>query len=1064
MTSKHAWLRSRLLAGIAFTAFMAIGANSAGAITTQDNFTPDDLLDTGNVYKNVGGLLVLDPDTQPGFTGICTGTLINPRTVLTATHCVRNSGGSEVFTAGGPYTVRFRLGPDGLAVASNFATDVIMPAGANEALFPDLDFTILALGTPVGDIDYAPVLLSPLTQETVATMVGFGTFGTGSEPEQGLDFKRRVAKNVIQYLGTFEDFDDDTFGPDDYGDSTQMLYFVDLDRVGREEFFDDALGIDYDPLPGDALYDPNDAKNTEGGTGGGDSGGPLFAHVKGKQYLAGVLSGGLTIFGDENGNGLFGYYGTESYWNPIFDYADFLIANNPYKYVHARSGSGDWTDPTHWEQTLDPGYFILDRRGNPKNGVPGVPYDPEAVKFGQFRNIYDILDGGDGFPDAATTDGSAYLPAAGLTGGTAVAATSGGGGGSSRPASLQGPGSRNFVPNNTNGTPGTEFLNPAQYFDVTLDNNGTTRLRNATITIDKLTISDSKAALDIRSNGGLTVNLETEVALGGLNVDGRLTTRRLINTIGVIEGAGVINATNGVTNLAGLVSPGGKDIGTLTINGAFTQSDFGTLYFQIGRNTADLLEVNGAADVNGNLLVGASRLLRFGERFTVIHADSVTGNFDRTFGSGTLLFGRTVADADSVDLVIDAFKLFDLFRGTQWGSLATALDYARGNSFASMSGVFDMVDNMPLESLDRFLPSLTPMSAMEQMPLAIAYSQTFTRDLATRTAELRAGAVGISPRSLLNGYRMLGGDPEAEGASGFMPGASKPVDMRDRFGMFITGQGNLADVGKEAYEGDRYDPNALTFASQASMTVGMDYRVSNNFVLGFATTMTRYQTHTADRTPMDHSGYGAMLYSTMWQGDAFLDSYFGVAYQDFEVNRSVFDGAQMALSNSNPRATQAIAGARGGYMFHPTDAFAIGPTVRVNYSQLDFDAYRESGGGAFDLMIDSRSMSSLTVETAMEFAYQPLMADRELQFAAYGRIGLVSEVGDGMDSVTARFAAAPEMAFDLSQKLDRQWIAAGVGMSFQIGDSTTATLEGNADLGRGDLSAVTVSAGLSYRF
>lgn len=1072
MTSKLEWRRSRLLAGIAFGAFLAYGATTpALAILTQDNIDPASLLDSANVYKNVGALLIVNPDSGTGAF-VCTGTLINPRTVLTATHCVQNSpGGTEIYTSSGPSFVVFRLNPNGNTDAGQvFATDVIAPSGAGTSdLFPDLDFTIVALGTPVGDIEYAPVLLSPLTKDTLATMVGYGTFGQGSEPDQGFDLRRRVAQNVIQYLGTFEDFDDDTFGPDDYGDSSQMLYWADFDRVGREDFFDDPTGIDYDPLPGDALNDPGNPQKTEGNTGPGDSGGPLFAHVKGKQYLAGVLSGGFTISGDGDGNGLFGYFGTETYWNPVYKYADFLIANNPYKYVHALHGNGDWTDPGHWEQTLDPAYFVADGNGQPRNAIPThTPTDAQA-HFGTFRNIFDVLDGGDGLPHAAAHNDVGMVPTS-----TLAAATSGDSnrsgaptsGGPNRPASLAGPGSRNFVPNNTNGTPGTEFVNPAQYFDVTLDENGTTTLKNASITIDHFSLADSHATLNIKSTGALRVNLEAEIQTGDLNVDGTLTARRLINTLGVLEGNGSVTTTNGVSNLAGLVSPGGHDVGTLTINGAFSQSNFGTIYFQIGKNSVDLLKVNGAASIAGLLLVDSDRKLKFGDRFEVVHANSVSGNFDLVFGSGTLLFGRSVADADSIDLLIDAHKLADLFGiGSNWGSLASALDYARGNSFAALTDVFGLLDNMPLESLNSLLPTLTPLSAMGQMPLAISYSQTFTRDLAARTAELRSGQYGISERSLLNGYRMLqgGGEQEAQGSS-LTSGGTRPVDMGQRFGMFISGDGNLMDVGREAYEGDRYDPASLAFVSQANMTVGMDYRVADNFVLGIATTMARFQTHDGDRTPLDHTGYGAMLYSSVWEGDAFLDSYFGFAYQDFDVSRQFFNGASLGLANSNPAATQTIAGARAGWMLHPTSAFAVGPTVRLNYSAVSFGAYEENGGGSFDLLVDARDMTSLTVETAMEFSYQPVIANSDIKFAAYGRVGVVSEVGDGVDLVHARFAAAPDVAFDLAQGLDRQWVSAGVGMSFQLGDNTIASLEGNTDIGRGDLSSVSVTAGFTFRF
>src|SRR5262249_26400883 len=143
---------------------------------------------------------------------------------------------------------------------------------------------------------------------------------------------------------------------------------------------------------------------------------------------------------------------------------------------------------------------------------------------------------------------------------------------------------------------GVAYQNPAQYFDVTLDNRGTTTLRNASIEIDHLTLEDDRAELDIRGSGSLLVNLETEIVNGQINVDGALATRNLINTFGVLSGRGTITAPGGVYNLGGIVSPGDYNIGTLTVAGNFSQSRYGTMFYQIASNGShDLLNVTGAA-------------------------------------------------------------------------------------------------------------------------------------------------------------------------------------------------------------------------------------------------------------------------------------------------------------------------------------------------------------------------------------------------------------------------------------------------------------------------------------
>ncbi len=1058
-------------------------------------------MDVNNVYPDVVGIAILTqtgPTSAGGF--VCSGTLVNPRTVFTATHCVANNfGGSELYSENGFFSIGVTTDPQfGLAnviswlntgLGMNNVTDVIMPPGQELPgvfSFPDQDFTMLALGTPV-DTNGVRILLSPMTREFIGTMVGYGTFGTGSDPEQGLDFRRRSARNVVQYLGTFENFDDDTFGHDDYGNSTQQLYWVDFDRVGRQAFFDDALGIDYNSLPGDALTS-NDPTRTEGNTGGGDSGGPLLARLNGRNYIVGTLSGGLTIWQDAGGNPLFDFYGTQTYWNPIYKYAAEIIANNPYKYVHALRGDGDWTDPRHWEQTLDPNFFILDRHGNPVNAIPTTDPSDADTQFGVFRNIFDVFAGGDGLPDGASVDTTSIAitpdvlsidvdPSArgGFPGSNTGNVTNNNGNHNPpRPPTLQGPGSRNFVPNNTDGAPGVAYQNPAQYFDVTLDNRGTTTLRNAAIEIDHLTLEDERAELDIRNSGSLLVNLETEIVNGQINVDGALTTRNLINSWGVLSGKGVITAPGGVYNLGGVVSPGDYSIGTLTIDGSFSQSRYGAMFYQIASNGShDLLNVTGSASIDGDLIVQSARKLRFGDRYEVIHAaGGVSGNFDDVFGGHSLLYGRTVADANSIDLLIDAHRISDYMsvRSPMY-SLGQAIDMARvGGHYTDLAGLFDKIDYIDIDNLSFVLPTFAPMNAFSQLSLASNFSNSLGQSLTVRMSELRAGVRGMSQSSMMAGQRML----QSAGANVFDSDPSMQLQRgpmaaqqgESRFGAFVSGFGNLSDIGGEAYDGDRFNIASLTNASSANVTAGVDYRVDDHFVIGVASTVSRYLAHDEGVTPLNYAGYGATVYAGWWDGNWNLDSYAGIAHQDYEINRVLSPGLLGNTADAKPGASQMMAGVRAGWSLHPFNGFEIGPRVSLDYQRLTLDGYAEAGGGDLDLQVDGREITSLQVQTALEFAYQPVDRNGNAgPFAAFGNVALVNELGDGSDIVQARFAAAPEFPFVIANGLDRSWATASLGMAFRPNDTLSFNLQASSDFGRDDaLSSTSVQAGFNYNF
>ena len=110
----------------------------------------------------------------------------------------------------------------------------------------------------------------------------------------------------------------------------------------------------------------DNALPNEGLTGPGDSGGPLILdrHFS-TPVVLGVLSGGSTFFTGQPG----GSYGTQSFYQPLFLYWDWIVANNPYRYVSAVAGNRNWEDGSAWVTELDPAYRII-AGGQLVNGLP----------------------------------------------------------------------------------------------------------------------------------------------------------------------------------------------------------------------------------------------------------------------------------------------------------------------------------------------------------------------------------------------------------------------------------------------------------------------------------------------------------------------------------------------------------------------------------------------------------------------------------------------------------------------------------------------------------------------
>ena len=94
--------RSSLLASVAAAALSI--APAAQAVVPNDNLSPEDIVDGTDV--NGVGIMYRDD----GF--VCTGTLINPRTVIFAAHCVNDLSTPDYSTVNGGVPVAFAFQSD----------------------------------------------------------------------------------------------------------------------------------------------------------------------------------------------------------------------------------------------------------------------------------------------------------------------------------------------------------------------------------------------------------------------------------------------------------------------------------------------------------------------------------------------------------------------------------------------------------------------------------------------------------------------------------------------------------------------------------------------------------------------------------------------------------------------------------------------------------------------------------------------------------------------------------------------------------------------------------------
>mgnify|MGYP002780233677 CR=1 FL=1 len=852
----------QLLTGTAFAALsIASLATPAHAVVPNETTDSDAIIDADDTFRGVG-IFYRDDG------GFCTGTLINPRTVLFAAHCVNDRPATDYNVDAIPAAFAFEVDAfDGLfdwivnGYVSNPDLSVFNinriyydPRSLDDAFgfgFIEADIAIASLDTPAARIPTWALLFStlpaPASSDPVrgtgyhVNIVGYGDTGNAFEGAVvELDLRRRAAENMLGGFFSLDDQDAALFGPAP-AVFPQNLYQIDFDSQDRSYPFDVNIHRD-DALPNEGITAP------------GDSGGPLILGaanntLSNEDLVIGVLSGGFApfiSFGQP-----FSSLGTTSFYQPLSLYWQYIAETNPYRYVGAVAGNGNWEDADHWVTLLDPGYRVINAQGQVVNGLPTTPElgpngtggDFGAVCFetgspddgcvdlatGEFIDTSTPPDSGGnqqtaaaglanamarGTLDAVGRSGATALPlegtaaaegtpqpeAVGSTPGTALAAQST----AALPAPTLAnglPGATGFVPDNIDPVVSADpeaNVDP-RYFDVTLSQTGTTML-SSDVTIDRLTVRGN-AGLTIAAAGELTSLIDINQFAGRVNVNGGLASVGDYTLFaGMLEGTGTVTAPF-LTSVTGIFSPATMgSVGTLTIDGNLVMASGTNFLVDIGPDAAsDRLAVTGIANVGGVVTLGAGITQRVngqGQRYTILTAaEGVTGAFTERAISA-ILSQNFIYEENAVLMEIDAASYTTVIAQGDPVQAAYAQLFDQNRSTAALAGLYGL-DFATVDTIRDTFSRLAPVNEQAVRSLAaqaINGLQNF-HDARLREADkARAGgkiAVTGRPLELAQMGLALGLQPAGGAMMGFQQGAGetelREANLPDSVGMFLSG-------------------------------------------------------------------------------------------------------------------------------------------------------------------------------------------------------------------------------------------------------------------------------------
>ena len=279
--------------------------------------------------------------------------------------------------------------------------------------------------------------------------------------------------------------------------------------------------------------------------------------------------------------------------------------------------------------------------------------------------------------------------------------------------------------------------------------------------------------------------------------------------------------------------------------------------------------------------------------------------------------------------------------------------------------------------------------------------------------------------------------------------------LLSRLGIFATGQGSFGT--QDATSGEPgYDFHT------GGITVGVDYRVIDPLVLGFAFGYL----HT--KAAFDDSGGSSAANGYNLSGYAsyyilqrlYVDAIVTGGWNTYNNARNVPDVT--ATANSHTGGTQFSVSVGSGYNFN-IGAFGLGPTARVTYIHVHIDGYQESGASPFNVAVASQNVQSLTTDFGGQASYAfslgwgvlspQLRLEWEHQYLGNSRV------------VTGSLVASPTtIVTNQTGSPDRDYLRLGAGLTATFRKGISAFVDFNTVLGQSNFSDYAFNAGVRFEF
>ncbi len=245
------------------------------------------------------------------------------------------------------------------------------------------------------------------------------------------------------------------------------------------------------------------------------------------------------------------------------------------------------------------------------------------------------------------------------------------------------------------------------------------------------------------------------------------------------------------------------------------------------------------------------------------------------------------------------------------------------------------------------------------------------------------------------------------------------------------------------------DSRNVTVDSEGyEVAAGLDRQLDDSWLVGAALGFTGDSLDFADAmqgSDADIEGWHASVYGEYQVGNAYVDGMLSLANQDNEL---VHNSGLVSLSRAHADSEQIGARLAAGLKLDLGTALSLTPQLRLDWSSLDVDGYREVGGSGLGLNVMSQKIDRLraTVGGQLDWAFSPTVRP-------YARVFLSNDFKDDANLLGATFVSGGTAFFTSDGGLDNSGYVAGVGINMSSGNlggsfSYDRTESDNVEYGR----------------